>query len=94
MVLGIQKIINKITLKINSWGNIWEPVPNVPKWVEKQAELISRKYGGTSSWAVDRVWHLKGSTYRYRLFFEEQGGTRLYIERKKRWKALRRNNED
>jgi len=66
----------------------WQIITDIPDWVLKQSNLIRNKYGGSSSWALNKVWYLKGRTFRYRLEFAGQGGNVLVVAKKLRKKIV------
>lgn len=74
-------------------GKYWSPFGSIeygtikgdiPKWVLDEERRISRKYGGTSSSLLDKHFFLKGRHFEYRLTYAGQGGSIVYIHRRKR----------
>jgi hypothetical protein len=62
----------------------WVVVHKVPRWVNKEADKIKKRYGGTSSWALNKTFYVRGRSNIYKLYFSGQGGNTHAVEKRLR----------
>jgi hypothetical protein len=61
----------------------WETITHVPRWVQKQADIIRNERNGITS-STGQIFNLSGTRFNYRLTFRKDDWELLTIERKRK----------